>query len=59
MLKESEFENIYNREITLLKILEVVSFDSSLMNLYGEYKRLDGDEVKFDALLKDWELKRS
>ena len=58
MLNQSEFENIYNRETTLLKILEGVSFDSALLNLYSEYKVLDGDEIKFDSLLKQWELRR-
>ena len=56
MKSESEFERTYEREIILLKTLEGVGFDSALLNLYGEYKRLDGDSVKFKLLLKEWEL---
>ena len=53
---KTDFESQYTREITLLKVLEGVSFDSALENLYFEFKRLEGDIVKFKVLLKEWEL---
>lgn len=58
MKTESEFESAYARAIDLNRVLEQVSHDSALYNLYSEYKRLDGDEEKFSELLKDWELDR-
>jgi hypothetical protein len=56
MLTKSEFEIRYNREIVLLNVGESVSFNSALDSLYGELKRLEGNEDKFKDLLKEWEL---
>ena len=53
-----EFESYYARPIDLNRVLEQVSHDSALYNLYDQYKRLEGDEEKFAELLIEWELDR-
>lgn len=56
LMTASQFEDRYESVIIVAKELDKVSFGSASMNLYDEYKRLEGDESDFDNLLKEWGL---